>query len=122
VSTILIVDDSPVMQRLLCLTLQRDGHDVSTVSNGREALSLLSDVRFDLAIVDLAMPEMDGIALVRQIRSNQRCPHLPVIMLTASGQDADRVLAGEAGADDFLTKPANSRVLIETVHRLIDAS
>ena len=118
-STILIVDDSPVMQRLLSLTLQRVGYDVSSVSNGREALVLLSDGCFDLAIVDLAMPEMDGITLVRHIRANQHCPHIPVIMLTASGQDQDRVLAGEAGANDFLTKPANSRVLAEAVSRLI---
>jgi CheY-like chemotaxis protein len=118
-STILIVDDSPVIQRLLCLTLQREGHDVSTVSNGREALAMLSNGCFDLAIVDLAMPEMDGITLLRQIRANQHCPQIPVIMLTASGQDEDRVMAGKAGANDFLTKPANSRVLAQTVSRLL---
>jgi len=118
-STILIVDDSPVIQRLLSLTLQRERHDILTVSNGFEALELLGDRQIDLAIVDLAMPEMDGLTLLKAIRADATHPHLPVIMLTASGQDQDRVTARAAGANDFLTKPASSRVLIETVGRLL---
>jgi DNA-binding response OmpR family regulator len=120
-STILIVDDSPVIQRLLSLTLQRAGYHMLAVSNGYEALELLSATPIDLAIVDLAMPEMDGLTLLQAIRAGAQHSYLPVIMLTASGQDQDRLTAREAGADDFLTKPASSRVLIETVNRLIGA-
>src|SRR6476469_7871093 len=104
-STILIVDDSPVIQRLLSLTLQRAGHHMLAVSNGYEALELLSATPIDLAIVDLAMPEMDGLTLLQAIRAGAKHPYLPVIMLTASGQDPDRLTAREAGANDFLTKP-----------------
>ena len=118
-STILIVDDSPVIQRLLSLTLQRAGHHIFTVSNGYEALELLGKTPVDLAIVDLAMPEMDGLALLHAIRADANHPQLPVIMLTASGQDHDRVTARAAGVNDFLTKPASSHTLIETVSRLV---
>jgi CheY-like chemotaxis protein len=121
VSTILIIDDSPVTQRLLSLTLQRAGHHIFTVSNGHEALELLGDSVIDLAIVDLAMPEMDGLTLLQAIRADARHPALPGIMLTASGQDQDRLTARAAGANDFLTKPASSRMLIETVGRLLGA-
>ena len=118
-STILVVDDSPVIQRLLSLTLQRAGYHVLAVSNGQEALERLGDTAIDLAIVDLAMPEMDGLTLLQTIRSDAIHPQLPVIMLTASGQDQNRLTAREAGANAFLTKPASSRVLIETVGRLL---
>ena len=118
-STILIVDDSPVVQRLLSVTLQRVCYQVLAVSNGYEALERLEDRQIDLAIIDLAMPEMDGLTLLRAIRTDANHPDLPVIMLTASGQDQDRLDARAAGANDFLTKPASSLTLIGTVGRLL---
>ena len=114
-----IVDDSPVVQRLLSATLQRVSHQTLVVSNGYEALEQLDDHPVDLAIIDLAMPEMDGLTLLKAIRADAKHPDLPVIMLTASGQDQDRLAARAAGANDFLTKPASSRTLIETVGRLL---
>ena len=118
-STILVVDDSPVVQRLISLTLQRSDHDVFAVSSGYEALDLLDAIHIDLAIIDLAMPEMDGLTLLRALRANVRHPYFPVVMLTASGQDHDRLIARDAGANDFLTKPASSRVLTDIVSRLL---
>lgn len=119
-STILIVDDAPVIQRLLSLTLRRVGHTVVTVSDGYEALELMGDMAIDLAIVDLAMPDMDGLTLLHMIRTDATYSSLPVIMLTASGQDHDRLRAREAGANDFLTKPTSSRELIATISRLMN--
>ena len=118
-ATILIVDDSPVSQRLLGYTLQRCGHEIVMAAHGREAIELLADRPIDLVISDLAMPEVDGLTLLRLIRADGRYQDLPIVMLTASGQDQDRLSAQGAGASDFLTKPTSSRELIETVGRLV---
>ena len=117
--TILVVDDSPVSQRLLSYTLQHNGYTVVTASDGREALSVLGSRGIDLVIADLAMPEMDGLTLLREMRADQRYRSMRMVMLTASGQDQDRIDAQAAGANDFLTKPSSSRDLLATVGRLI---
>lgn len=118
-ATILIVDDSPVSQRLLGYTLRRCGHAVITAGQGREAMDRLAETQVDLIIADLAMPEVDGLTLLRQVRADDRYQNLPLVILTASGQDQDRLKAQAAGASDFLTKPTSSRELIDTVTRLI---
>ena len=118
-ATILIVDDSPVSQRLLGYTLQRHGYDIITAGHGGEALERLAEAPVDLVISDLAMPEVDGLTLLRRIRADERYRDLPLVMLTASGQDQDRLVAQSAGASDFLTKPSSSRELIETVSRFV---
>ena len=117
--TILVVDDSVVSQRLLGYTLMRVGYTVITAGHGREALQRLAEAYVDLVIADLAMPEIDGISLLRQIRADDRLCQLPLVMLTASGQDEDRLIAEAAGANEFLTKPASSRDVIDTVQRLV---
>jgi CheY-like chemotaxis protein len=116
--TILVVDDSPMSQRLLGYTLSRCGYTVITAGHGREALERLAEAPVDLVIADLAMPEIDGLTLLRLLRADGRYRDLPLVMLTASGHDEDRLMAKAAGADDFLTKPASSREVIETVGRL----
>lgn len=118
-ATILIADDSLVIQRLLGLTLQRAGHIVETADDGRIALELLAHESFDLLIADLAMPGVDGLMLVRQMRADPRFADLPVIMLTSSGEDGDRLSADAEGVNAFLTKPTSSTELIETVNRLL---
>ena len=114
---ILIVEDYPVTQRVLSLTLKNSGHDVQIANHGVEALEQLDIAPVDLALVDIAMPEMDGLELLRHLRSDKRYNALPVIMLTASGQDEDRQKALTIGADGFLTKPTSSRELLETIQR-----
>jgi len=114
-AVILIVEDYAVTQRVLSLTLKNNGHDAVIAGNGIEALERLEETPVDMALVDIAMPEMDGIELLRHLRGDARFRSLPVVMLTASGQDEDRSLALAAGASGFLTKPASSRELIETV-------
>ena len=119
VAKILIVEDYPVTQRVLSLTLKNSGHDVQIANHGVEALEQLDVAPVDLALVDIAMPEMDGLELLRHLRSDKRYNALPVIMLTASGQDEDRQTALNIGADGFLTKPTSSRELLETIQRFI---
>lgn len=118
-STILVVDDYPVVQRLLRHTLEREGHGVFVASDGYQALDFLGENAVDLIIMDVAMPDMDGLELLQRVRADEGFQDVPIIMLTASGQDEDRVVAREAGADEFLSKPASSRELIETVNRLL---
>ena len=119
VAKILIVEDYPVTQRVLSLTLKNSGHDVQIANHGVEALEQLDIAPVDLALVDIAMPEMDGLELLRHLRNDKRYNALPVIMLTASGQDEDRQTALNIGADGFLTKPTSSRELLETIQRFI---
>ena len=119
VAKILIVEDYPVTQRVLSLTLKNSGHDVQIASHGFEALEQLNLGPVDLALVDIAMPEMDGLELLRRLRNDERYNALPVIMLTASGQDEDRATALSIGADGFLTKPTSSRELLETINRFV---
>lgn len=118
-ATIMIVDDYPVTQRILTYQLNRTGHQIVTASNGREAIHSLSTASVDLMIVDLAMPEMDGISMMRHLRADQRFNELPVIMLTASGKEHDRVLAFSEGVDVFLTKPTTTWELTDTVNSLL---
>jgi CheY-like chemotaxis protein len=118
-ATILIVEDYPVTQRVLSLTLKNNGHETILAGNGIEALEVLNGTSVDLALVDIAMPEMDGIELLRHLRDDARYHALPIIMLTASGQDDDRSVALSAGANGFLTKPASSRELIDAIAQFI---
>lgn len=117
-ATVLVVDDSPVSQRLLGYTLQRQGHTVIMASDGHEALEQLKQRLVDLVISDLAMPGIDGLTLLRHIRADEKHQKLQMIILTASGQDQDRLDAQAAGVNDFLTKPTSSRDIIATVNRL----
>ncbi len=115
--SILVVDDYLVTQRVLGTQLRKGGYEVTTVSSAREALNHLAQHNFDLAIIDVAMPEMDGITLLEKLRKEQGYTSLPIIMLTASALDEDRLRAQAAGANDFLTKPVSSWELLAVVNR-----
>lgn len=118
---IVIADDSPIIQRILSYTLQRLGHEIITVGDGRAALDYLLGQAVDLLIADISMPELSGIELLRQLRLAEHLKNLPVVMLTASGDSQDQTTASLAGASAFLTKPASSRDLVAVVNRLLVA-
>jgi CheY-like chemotaxis protein len=118
-ATIMVVDDYPVTQRVLTYQLYKTGHQVVTANNGREAIESLVDLTVDLMIVDLAMPEMDGLAVLRYLRADSRFCTIPIIMLTASGKEQDRVLALSEGVDAFMTKPASCWELSDTIANLL---
>lgn len=117
---ILVVDDEPNNQRILNYTLNKAGYETITAGNGEAALDLLNENNADLAILDVAMPGMDGITLLQHIRTMQKYENLPVIILTGSGDDTERIRAEEAGVQGFLTKPASSKMILETVNHLLD--
>jgi two-component system chemotaxis response regulator CheY len=118
-TTILIAEDNRVNQRMLAFTLRKNDYTVITAMHGLEALDQMEATPIDLVIADIDMPEMDGISLVKHLRANKRYQLLPIIVLTASGDDEDYNIARAAGADDVLTKPASSRELISTIEKML---
>jgi CheY-like chemotaxis protein len=118
-ATILVVDDSPVMQRLLTLMLERNEHEVIAAGSGREAVSYLESERVDLVITDVKMPDGDGLTLLQQLRADNRHKELPVVVLTASGEEGIRRLAAQRGANGFLTRPTSSWELKEIVNHCL---
>jgi CheY-like chemotaxis protein len=114
---ILVVEDNIVNQRLAEHLLRNKGHVVTIANNGREALEVLERQRFDLALVDVQMPEMDGLQLTAAIREKEKGTeeHLPIIAMTAYAMKGDRERCLEAGMDDYVAKPINSKQLFELI-------
>ncbi|MGI8460133.1 MAG: response regulator [Solirubrobacterales bacterium] len=103
---ILLVDDEHAVQTLLAYPLRKDGYDVVAARDGREALDRFSEQRFDLVVLDIMLPKLDGIEVCRRLRSRSQ---VPIIMLTAKDDEIDKVLGLEMGADDYITKPFSVR-------------
>jgi adenylate cyclase len=114
---VLVVDDQPANIRLLDAILTPRGYDVRAAASGEEALALLAEAPVDLVLLDIVMPGMDGYETCSKIRERPGTACLPVVMVTASG-DEQKVRALEAGADDFLTKPIDTSELLARVSSL----
>ena len=114
---VLVVDDQPPNLRLLEAILGPRGYDVRTAESGKDALAAIAEGGIDLVLLDIVMPEMDGYEVCRRIRGHADTAYLPVVMLTASG-DEQKIKALEAGADDFLTKPIDQSELLARVASL----
>jgi DNA-binding response OmpR family regulator len=103
---ILLVDDEQSIQTLLSYPLRKDGYHVTSALDGSEALQRFEEGRFDLVVLDLMLPRLDGVEVCRQLRSRSQ---VPIIMLTAKGSETDKVAGLEVGADDYITKPFSMR-------------
>jgi DNA-binding response OmpR family regulator len=103
---ILLADDEQAIQTLLSYPLQKDGYEVVRASDGREALARFAEQQFDLVVLDVMMPRVDGLEVCRKLRSRST---VPIIMLTAKAEEIDKVLGLELGADDYITKPFSMR-------------
>ena len=101
---ILIVDDEKLLVKGIKFNLENDGYDVDAVYNGEDALALAQENEYDLIVLDLMLPKMDGLEVCRRIREFSK---VPVVMLTAKGEDTDKLLGFEYGADDYISKPFN---------------
>jgi two-component system, OmpR family, response regulator len=99
---ILLVDDEQAVQTLLTYPLRKEGYEVVEAMDGQEALDRFSEERFDLVVLDIMLPKLDGIEVCRRLRTRSQ---VPIIMLTAKGDEADKVAGLEMGADDYITKP-----------------
>ena len=113
----LVVDDDPIVGDVVRRYLEQDGCRVRLVGNGADALNAAAAEPPDLVVLDLMMPGIDGLEVCRRLR--QRLPALPVVMLTALGEEADRVLGLEVGADDYVTKPFSPRELVLRIRSVL---
>ncbi|MBT8398525.1 MAG: response regulator transcription factor [Gemmatimonadetes bacterium] len=120
---ILVADDEPHIRRILATFLEASGFDVVEVMDGAAALEeLQASTHYDLALLDIMMPEHTGLEVLGFVRGLSHRKGLPVVILTAKGQDADRQAAFRLGADDFLTKPFSPKKLLARIHGLIGNS
>jgi len=110
--SILVVEDEEDIRELLKYNLEKEGYQVFGAATGEEALRAIRDRRLDLILLDLMLPGIDGLEVCRRIRGEAQTQHLPIIMLTAKGEEADIVTGLELGADDYITKPFSPRVLL----------
>jgi two-component system phosphate regulon response regulator PhoB len=118
-SRILVVDDEPDAIELIAFNLKAAGYDVTSAADGDEALKKARAVLPHLIILDLMLPGVDGLAVCKQLRRDERTAPIPIIMLTAKAAEIDRVLGLELGADDYVTKPFSPRELVLRVKRLL---
>ena len=114
-TTILVVDDEEPIQELLRFNLEKEGYLVSVAKDGQEALKHVENDQPDLLVLDLMLPGMDGLEVCRKLRSNVKFQQIPIIMLTAKGEEIDKVLGLELGADDYMTKPFSPRELLARI-------
>jgi two-component system response regulator CpxR len=113
---ILLIDDDVELCALLAELLQREGFDVQMEHDGAKGLERARSGQFDLIVLDVMLPRLDGFDVLRQLRRSSR---VPVLMLTARGEDVDRIVGLEAGADDYLPKPFNPRELTARIHAIL---
>jgi two-component system alkaline phosphatase synthesis response regulator PhoP len=113
---ILVVDDEPSVTDLLAYNLRKAHYDVLIASDGRQALNLAREASPDLILLDLMLPEVDGLDVCRELRSSTS---VPIIMVTALGEETDRVVGLEVGADDYITKPFGMRELLARVKAVL---
>lgn len=109
--TLLIVEDEQDIRELLVYNLEREGYTTLQAADGREGLELARTRKPDLILLDLMLPKMDGLAVCRELERNSETVRIPIIMLTARGEEIDRILGFEMGADDYVVKPFNIREL-----------
>jgi DNA-binding response OmpR family regulator len=115
---VLVVEDEPAIRELISLHLKLEGHGVVPSGDGAEALRLARAEKFDLIVLDIMLPGLDGISVLSAIRRESANQATPILMLTARRDEPDKVLGLETGADDYLTKPFGVREFVARVHAL----
>ncbi|MEV4561854.1 response regulator transcription factor [Kitasatospora sp. NPDC049285] len=116
---VLVIDDDPTVGEVVAGYLARAGHLVDRAEDGLRGLDLAERNRPDLLVLDLMLPGLDGLEVLRRIRSRAERPDLPVVLLTAKGDESDRILGLELGADDYVTKPFSPRELVLRVQSVL---
>lgn len=117
--TVLVVDDSITIRQMVSFTLQEAGFSVVQAGDGREALERLGGGRIDLIVTDLNMPRLDGLGLIREVRSRPASRYTPVVMLTTESQEAKRVEGRAAGATAWIVKPFRPDRLLQVIGKVL---
>ena len=112
---IFVIEDERDINELVRFNLQREGFNVSSFFDGLKAIKAMSDNRPDLIILDLMLPEVDGLELCQILKNDEKTKNIPIIMLTAKSEDSDVVVGLQLGADDYITKPFSPQILIARV-------
>ncbi len=117
--SILIVEDDEDILELVRYNLAKEGYVVAEVRSGEEAMRFVDSKKPDLVVLDLMLPGLDGLEICKLIKSDEKTRNIPVVMLTAKGEESDIVIGLELGADDYITKPFSPRVLIARVRAVL---
>jgi len=118
-ASILVVDDEEDIRELVQLNLDREGYRVLTCESGEQALAVIRSKTPDLIVLDLMLPGIDGLEVCKRLKADPGLQQIPVVMLTAKGEESDIVAGLELGADDYITKPFSGKVLVARVRRLL---
>src|SRR5215510_13202398 len=116
---VLVVEDEPHIRELVCLHLGLEGYACEGVGDGQNALKRAEAERFDLLVLDLMIPGLDGVSLTRAVRNGRTNHDVPILVITARRDESDKVLGLESGADDYLTKPFGVRELVARARALL---
>ena len=116
---VLVVEDEVNIRELVCLHLRHEGYACDDVGDGKAALERMRTERYDLLVLDLMLPGLDGLSLCRAVRNGERNADVPILMLTARREESDKVVGLESGADDYLTKPFGVRELVARARALL---
>lgn len=119
---ILVVEDEADLVELISYNLKKEGFNVDSAMDGETALSKIKKGRYDLVVLDLMLPGIQGMELCRILRNDPKTETLPIVMLTAKGEDVDKILGLEMGADDYITKPFSPRELVARVKAVLRRS
>jgi two-component system phosphate regulon response regulator PhoB len=118
-ANILVVEDEPAIQELIAANLQHAGHHVIRADDAEGALDIVRHALPDLLLIDWMLPGMSGVSLARQLRHEERTRGIPIILLTARSEEADKIAGLEAGADDYVTKPFSPRELLARIKAVL---
>ena len=117
--SILVVEDEPDIRDLIGYLLEKEGYKVTTAADGAVALQKLANDEFDLLLLDLMLPEVDGLEVCRKVKADRKTAELPIIMLTAKGEESDVITGFNLGADDYIIKPFSPRVLCARIKAVL---
>lgn len=116
---VLVAEDDQDIRELVILTLNFNGFETASAINGRDALEKAQNEPFDLILLDVRMPQMTGYEVCRLLRKNEKTQHIPIIMLSAKGQESEIKAGIEAGADEYILKPFAPDILVEKINEVI---
>jgi len=122
VAKILIADDDGHIREVVRYALEKAGHSVTEAKDGREALTAFAATSFDAVVLDIVMPEQDGLEVCRQLRSGKNASRVPILFLSSRDEELDKIVGLEIGADDYVTKPFSPRELVSRVKALLRRS